>query len=58
MVADVGAAVGALAAEGVVFERYESLAQDELGICTFPEGARVAWFKDPDGNLLSLTQVG
>ena len=46
----------ALAKRGIAFERYESLEQDENGIWTAPDGARVAWFKDPDGNLLSLTQ--
>jgi hypothetical protein len=30
--------------------------EDELGVWTTPSGARVAWFKDPDGNVLSLTQ--
>jgi len=55
-VADIAAERDRLAANGVVFERYPGLPQDELDICTFPGGARVAWFKDPDGNLLSLTQ--
>jgi len=41
---------------GVVFERWQFLQQDELGIWSTPTGAKVAWFKDPDGNLLSLTQ--
>jgi hypothetical protein len=40
----------------VRFERFEGFPQDDLGVCTFPDGARVAWFKDPDGNTLSLTQ--
>jgi len=41
----------------VALERYESfLKQDELGIWTAPGGTRVAWFKDPDGNLLSISQ--
>ena len=53
---DVSAAVTALAAKGVRFERYEFMQPDELGIVTFPGGARVAWFKDPDGNMLSLDQ--
>jgi catechol 2,3-dioxygenase-like lactoylglutathione lyase family enzyme len=55
-VADVHAKVEALAARGVVFERYGGLAQDAGGVWMSPSGARVAWFKDPDGNLLSLTQ--
>ncbi len=45
-----------LAARGVQFERYEPFDQDDLGIHTFPDGTQVAWFKDPTGNLLSLTQ--
>lgn len=55
-VPDLHAKVVDLTARGVVFERYGSLAQDESGIWTAPDGARVAWFKDPDGNTLSLTQ--
>jgi catechol 2,3-dioxygenase-like lactoylglutathione lyase family enzyme len=42
--------------KGVVFERYGFLEQDRLGVWTAPSGAKVAWFKDPDGNLLSLTE--
>lgn len=42
---------------GVRFERYPGLPQDDLGIWTSPSGARVAWFKDPDGNTLSITQL-
>lgn len=41
---------------GVPLERFEGLGQDEAGIWISPSGARVAWFKDPDGNLLSMTQ--
>ena len=55
-VPDIGAAVGTLISRGVALERYSSLSQDALAIWTAPGGARVAWFKDPDGNLLSLTQ--
>ena len=43
-------------AAGVVFERYTWFEQDELGIWTAPNGSQVAWFKDPDGNILSLSQ--
>jgi catechol 2,3-dioxygenase-like lactoylglutathione lyase family enzyme len=46
----------ALQKAGVVFERYEGMGQDELGIWTSPGGAKVAWFKDPDGNTLSISQ--
>lgn len=40
----------------VGLERYPGMQQDELGIWKSPGGARVAWFKDPDGNTLSITQ--
>lgn len=57
-VADIVGMVRALAARGVAFSRYDALEQDELGIWTVPgAAARVAWFKDPDGNTLSLTQA-
>jgi len=45
-------------ANGVKFERYEFVKQDELGIWTAPGGTRVAWFLDPDGNNLSVSQRG
>src|SRR5262249_54291251 len=45
-----------IAGRGGAFERYRFLAQDEAGIWTAPSGARVAWLKDPDGNLLSITE--
>jgi catechol 2,3-dioxygenase-like lactoylglutathione lyase family enzyme len=41
---------------GITFERYSFPGQDERGIWTSPSGAKVAWFKDPDGNVLSLSQ--
>ncbi len=49
-------AVEELRGAGVTLERYEFLQQDELGIWTSPTGARVAWFKDPEGNVLSLSE--
>lgn len=50
-------AVKALAAKGVAFNRYDGFGQDDLGIWTSPDkSARVAWFRDTDGNVLSLTQ--
>jgi catechol 2,3-dioxygenase-like lactoylglutathione lyase family enzyme len=55
-VKDILAAVKALRAKGVVFERYPGMPQDENAICSFGEDARVAWFKDPNGNVLSLSQ--
>jgi catechol 2,3-dioxygenase-like lactoylglutathione lyase family enzyme len=57
MVGDIGATVETLLKNGIALERYTGLPQDEMGIWTSPTGARVAWFKDPDGNLLSLTQA-
>ncbi len=54
-VPDIAVEVKGLAAAGVKFERYMD-SQDELNIWTAPGGAKVAWFKDPDGNILSLTQ--
>ncbi len=53
---DITATVAALAAAGVGFVRYRGMDVDESGIWTSPGGDRVAWFEDPDGNLLSLTQ--
>lgn len=55
-VADIATTIRGLIAKGVVFERYSGLSHDDLGVWTSPRGARVAWFKDPDGNVLSLTQ--
>lgn len=48
--------VDELAARGVTFERFGLPGQDERGIWAAPGGARIAWFKDPDGNVLSLSQ--
>lgn len=45
-----------LKGRGVLFERFDFLDQDQEGIWTAPHGAKIAWFKDPDGNLLSLTE--
>jgi len=56
-VPDIQAAVSSLEEEGVEFQRYAGLQQDGLGIWTSPNGARVAWFHDPDGNILSVTQL-
>lgn len=53
---DIAIAVAGLAGHGVSTERFESMGQDTLGIWTSPSGDLVAWFKDPDGNTLSLTQ--
>lgn len=47
-----------LSARGVVFERYAFLEQDDGGVWLAPSGTTVAWFKDPDGNLLSISESG
>lgn len=56
-VEDIISEIQTLEARGVSFERYGFFEQDEHGVWTAPGGARVAWFKDPDGNTLSLTQL-
>ncbi|MGA9461796.1 MAG: VOC family protein [Terracidiphilus sp.] len=55
-VPEIRAAVNELTQAGVRFERYGGMDQDELGIWTSPTGAKVAWFKDPDGNTLSVSE--
>ncbi|MFL5639948.1 MAG: VOC family protein [Gemmatimonadaceae bacterium] len=50
-------AVRALTKKGVKFERFPGMSQDPLGIWNSPSGAHVAWFKDPDGNTLSITEA-
>jgi catechol 2,3-dioxygenase-like lactoylglutathione lyase family enzyme len=55
-VPDIEKAVSSLREKGVTFERYGFADQDVQGIWSAPSGAKVAWFKDPDGNVLSLTQ--
>lgn len=56
-VADIDVAVQALQQRGVQFEQFAGMEQDELGIWTTPDGARIAWFRDPDNNLLSYSQM-
>jgi catechol 2,3-dioxygenase-like lactoylglutathione lyase family enzyme len=56
VVTDAAASVLGLSSRGVHFERFPGMDQNELGIWTTPGGDQVAWFKDPDGNLLSVTQ--
>ncbi len=57
LVPDIQAMVGALKTKGVVFEIYEGMGQDKMGVWKSPDAtAQVAWFKDPAGNVLSLTQ--
>jgi catechol 2,3-dioxygenase-like lactoylglutathione lyase family enzyme len=48
--------VTGLQGKGVQFERFGFFEQDALGIWTAPSGDKVAWFKDPDGNVLSVSQ--
>jgi catechol 2,3-dioxygenase-like lactoylglutathione lyase family enzyme len=55
-VANIREAVTGLSQLGVIFERYSFMQQDDLGIWTAPSQTKVAWFKDPDGNLLSLAE--
>jgi len=56
VVSDIRRAVQDLRAAGVIFQRYEGLGQDDDGIWAAPSGALVAWFQDPDGQVLSLTE--
>ncbi len=53
---DIASSIDRLSEKGVVFARYAWMEQDERGIWTTPDGTKVAWFNDPDGNVLSLTQ--
>src|SRR5882672_11476704 len=53
---DIAAIIKSLNKKGITCQRYPGLKQDSSGIWTSPGGSLVAWFKDPDGNLLSLTQ--
>lgn len=55
---DIAATARQLRDKGVTLQRFEGLKQDDLGVWVAPDGARVCWFKDPDGNNLSLTQFG
>ncbi|MFE7798193.1 VOC family protein [Nocardia sp. NPDC057440] len=56
VVPDIGRAVAELTEHGVVFLRYEGMPQDAAGVWASPGGDKVAWFADPDGNVLSLTE--
>lgn len=58
LVDDIAAKATELRGRGVEFQFYDGFEQDELGIWTAPGGgAQIAWFLDPDGNNLSLTQL-
>jgi catechol 2,3-dioxygenase-like lactoylglutathione lyase family enzyme len=54
---DISSTIKSFIDKGIVFEQYGFMKQDGLGIWISPGGSQVAWFKDPDGNVLSLTQV-
>lgn len=53
---DIVATIQSLGTKGIAFERYPNMGQDDDGVATFPNGDKVAWFKDPDGNVLSISQ--
>jgi catechol 2,3-dioxygenase-like lactoylglutathione lyase family enzyme len=55
-VTDLATVVRDLAARGVAFERFADVEQDADGIWTAPSRTRVAWFRDPDGNVLSVSE--
>ena len=57
VVTNVSDTAGHLVKKGVRFERFPGMDQDAQGVWQSPTGARVAWFKDPDGNILSITQI-
>jgi predicted enzyme related to lactoylglutathione lyase len=56
-VKDIEATIHSLNDKGVIFEKYGFFPQDELGIWTAPDNTKVAWFKDPDGNTLGISQM-
>jgi catechol 2,3-dioxygenase-like lactoylglutathione lyase family enzyme len=55
-VPDIGAALERLTSRGVTVERFAGVEHDDAGVWTAPGGARIAWFRDADGNVLSLTE--
>ena len=55
-VSDIAAMASKLQQAGIELKRLPGRQQDELGIWTAPDGSRVAWFQDPDGNWLSISQ--
>ena len=56
LVDDIQKAAKGLNKKGVKFERFAGMEQDQLGVWDSPSGAKIAWFKDPEGNVLSLTE--
>ena len=57
-VADLDTTISGLESLGVSFARYDGMDQDARGVWTTPNRDRIAWFSDPDGNVLSLTELG
>ena len=55
-VPEIEVAVKELTERGVPFEQFEGLSQNQKGIWLSPSGAKVAWFRDPDGNILSISE--
>ena len=55
-VGDIRATIEQLSAKSVSFERFDGLPLDASGVWTTPDGSKIAWFKDPAGNILSLTE--
>lgn len=56
IVDDISSTVHTLNKQGIICEKYAFFPQDEFGIWTSPGGSKVAWFKDPDGNVLSVSE--
>jgi catechol 2,3-dioxygenase-like lactoylglutathione lyase family enzyme len=56
LVDDISKVVKGLGKKGVKFERFPGMEQDQLGVWSSPSGAKIAWFKDPEGNVLSVTE--
>ena len=55
---DIVSVAAAMAARGLPTERFAGFTHDERGVWRAPDGTRVLWFRDPDGNLLSVVQYG
>ena len=56
-VPDISSTIKSLNEKGVECKKYDFMEQGSLGIWTSPNGSKVAWFNDPDGNVLSLTEI-
>ena len=53
---DIDLTIKELTDREIKFEKFKDFSQSDLGVCIFPDGGKVAWFKDPNGNTLSITQ--